>query len=359
MKFRAIPVQQKGKKLYITSIPAKDLVEERKFTIAHWKHDEKDVKKQQGYQRELTPSHAKRVSAYLTETGKPHKNVLPGAILINSRTPLKAHNEKDGSVTVEISRYPVFIVDGQHRVSGLRHAIENGEDRLLDYELPIIISEFDLPEETLHFKTINKTAKPVNPELAQRLLRELTVGHNIDFGDDKDAWTTKALAALDSLNETSKSVWRNKIAVPGKTKNASNIARQNSFISSLKPLYGKDGRFADDQTTVDSAVKILSDFWTALDELLPQAFNDPKEYLIQRTPGLFSLHELLAKILKYQPAPSKQEFKAILKPMMESMDMDADYWRKGSDRGAAVYGSMKGFKLLYKQMAANLPSLLK
>jgi DGQHR domain-containing protein len=358
MKLKAIPVTQKGKTLYVSRIPAKDLIQERMFTVAKWKHGIKDPDKQ-GYQRDPSSTHAKRVASYLAEEGKPHRNVLPGAVLINSRDSLKTHPNKDGSVDIEIRKYPAFVVDGQHRIAGIKHAIEElGEKELEKYELPVVVSEFDLPEETLHFKTINKTAKPVSPELGQRLLRALRVQHGYDYDEDKDAWTSKALAALDQLNETPGSIWYGRVGVPGKKKEASHIAKQNSFISSLKPLYGKNARFADEQTTVDQAVKILSDYWSSLAELMPNAFSEPKEYLIQRTPGLFSLHQLLVKILQYKPAPSKEELKSILKKMMDSMEMEDDFWRRGTDRDAAVYGSMRGFTILYEQMARNLPPLI-
>ncbi|HEY8108561.1 MAG TPA: DGQHR domain-containing protein [Patescibacteria group bacterium] len=358
MKLTAVPVNQKGKKFYVTQIPATKLIDQRIFRVAAWDPKEKNPKKQ-GYQRVEVSTRARKIGKYMTESDQPHESVLPGAILINSRRPIKVLSEGSGNVEIEIPEYPAFIVDGQHRVAGARHAIEELNDEELEsYQFPVVLTDFDQPKETLHFKTVNEEAKKVSTELSHRLLRDLNLG-GTDISTEKDRWTMRALGAIDALNADSESVWYKRIAIPGEKKTPAHISKQQSFESSLKPLYGKNARFSDEHTKLDEATGIMNNFWGALSEIFPGAFLEPKDYLIQRTPGLFSLHALLARILQYQPNPSRQDLKKILKAMAEGMDMTEDFWRAGKDAdGAAVYGSMKGFNMLYEQMWSNIPSEL-
>ena len=93
---------------------------------------------------------------------------------------------------------------------------------------------------------------------------------------------------------------------------------------------------------------VLVAYWSAVRNVVPDAFSEPAEYVIQKTPGLFSLHYLLREKLLgpiYQgrrpwDEPTFQEF------IKDSPEItDANFWHKDVGR-AASYGLMKGFQEL-------------
>jgi hypothetical protein len=76
-------------------------------------------------------------------------------------------------------------------------------------------------------------------------------------------------------------------------------------ITSLRPVYTwlkdtsgileKYCRSTDDE--INYLYQIIADYWKALADVVPAAFEDPSDYVIQKTPGVFSLHKLLRHLL--------------------------------------------------------------
>lgn len=84
---------------------------------------------------------------------------------------------------------------------------------------------------------------------------------------------------------------------------------------------------------------------------LPQlkAFDEPNEYVIMKTPGVFSLHVVaryVFDVLRRRDIaePTVDDFRDILKDLDEYAT--SNYWKGGNIEGAAMAGSMSGFKLL-------------
>ena len=93
---------------------------------------------------------------------------------------------------------------------------------------------------------------------------------------------------------------------------------------------------------------ILVAYWRAIRNVVPDAFAEPGEYVIQKTPGLFSLHYLLQDPLLSNIWRGRRDWdEATFQEFIEVSPEIADphFWHKGSGR-ASAYGSMKGFKEL-------------
>jgi hypothetical protein len=144
------------------------------------------------------------------------------------------------------------------------------------------------------------------------------------------------------------------VRLPNSEKMASSIVSQTSFVKSLKPLF-KDG-FLSSVNQVDESYEILKNYWLALKSIFPDAFLTPKEYVIQKTPGLFALHELAHKILvkKGENCEKRADFLDILSKVFPPSKYKDDFWRADGE-GAALYGSMKGFRILANKLTHNLP----
>src|SRR5947209_5122967 len=132
-----------------------------------------------GYQRIPIDYRVRQVSRYARE----HEGILPTAILINIREGAKfvPHSGDDGGIrfgTLTIDpKARLWVVDGQHRLNGLKDAAErlrsSDPDATLGYELPVVFSvglaQF---EEMRLFDIVNSRAKSVPTDLAAQLIRE-------------------------------------------------------------------------------------------------------------------------------------------------------------------------------------------
>ena len=126
---------QKG--IYIGKIKVKDLINETQFKIDYW-DPKKKTTLAQGYQREPSKIRYIKIAKYIENTNEP---IFPTTILINSRDSLKfeSDDKKNGWGKLIINKYPLWIVDGQHRIGGLKYAItELGLKNWEEMELPVV-----------------------------------------------------------------------------------------------------------------------------------------------------------------------------------------------------------------------------
>ena len=353
--YPAVKITQPGLKenqaIYATSFSVRDLIDLSMFKVDLRKRD-LIGKATQGYQRVINERHAQKIASFVAQEG----SVLPTAVLVSSRDYIPEF--KDGKLI--INKFPLFIVDGQHRVAGLRIAIDNNE--LADWEagtLPVVVlSGFDKFEEMIDFVDLNTKQKKVETDLALQLMYDMARGDarlKAKYVSEGTDWKVRAIKIVNELNQATDSPWHNSIKIAGeKSKSGAYITSSNSFATSLKPLV--KGAF-DAHRDVGINVQILSVFWFALRSVLTDAFLEPKEYAIQKTPGLFTLHPLLQAILVrkgHSFGMKKNEMKDLLGQILTEAEAPVDFWRSDNTSGVTMYGSMKGFRLLSEKFIEAL-----
>jgi hypothetical protein len=102
---------------------------------------------------------------------------------------------------------------------------------------------------------------------------------------------------------------------------------------------------------------LLKNYWAAWEELCPDCFTDADNYVLLKTPGVFSNHRLIVYVLNALrkrdiDEPTKDDFMKVLRDVGEFAE--ASYWAKENSEGAAMAGSMKGFALLCDSMTDEL-----
>lgn len=333
------------KAIYVGKVRAVDLINETQFNVRAWDPIVKGSDKQ-GYQRIPARTRVIKIGRYFEKNKNP---IMPPAILVSTDKPVRYENGQ-----VFLNRFPYWIVDGQHRVAGLEYAInELGLGNLKKIEFPIVIlSNYKTIEEAQQFHILNTEQKKIQTDLAQRLIQDICL-RNKEYKkiiDEEKTWQLKALPIMDKLNEIDRSIWYQAIKLPNEKKKATHIINQVSFISSLKPLL-KNGSMSDIKDA-DLSCEIINNYWLALKKIFPAAFLAPRDYLIQKTPGVFSLHLLLNSILKFTGVQktSEKEFEEILDKKIfdkefEQKEHRSNFWIKEGGE-ASQYGSMKGFKML-------------
>lgn len=344
----AIRFQQDGITLYISALPARVLGDVG--VVDEWNPAGEEDDPNQGYQRKVMDSHAKKIARFLLDPE--HSRLMPTAATLNARRrlnfkPFSVDGEEMTFGILELAA-PVYIVDGQHRTAGFKIAAEQDEE-VSEFQRPVVIMEgVKRLEEVRQFQTINSTAKRVRTDLADRLLRQLG-----EFDEPSRSWMAKALDITDILNTTPNGVWRGKVILPNGGRGG--LASQRTMTESMKGILHGVLRNTD-HTTVAAAV---NNFWYALRKLMPEAFDDPRGHVIQKTVGVFAWHEVAADVFMRCYASDKDlSEKKIFDLLRDTGEyVDPAFWAARRQGGIAPnYGGRAGFTSLAQEIIAQLPA---
>jgi DGQHR domain-containing protein len=365
-KIPAIQIEQGGVRLFVTALRAAELTDE------FCKPDAWTPSNREGYQREPVESRFKKIADYM-EGGESAPPLLPQAIVLNTREKGRLTFKENGSASpkgdgvgvlqIPDDALPLFEVDGQHRVGGARRAVEE-KPELGDFPFPVVITEgLDRLHEALAFFIINTRQKRVPTDLAQRIItNELNDPELrkrlIEEGHD---WIGRATKIVDVLNATEGQPWYGAIGVPGmKMKYA---LKQNSFVQSLRPILDAPAWAAVDPEDV---ARVLVHYWKALRDVFPEAFENHRDYVIQKTIGVFPLHGIAPQV--FELAVEKDGYPLKPKAIREILTQLADklsefhpghepakFWdRKEGEAGK--YTGQKGFRTLRVMFQERLPA---
>src|SRR5438445_338254 len=128
MELPAIRLTQNGKVMFFVELTAKQ-IRDNKILPDIW-----STTNQTGNQRELDHTRSRKFSKYIQKS----QNISPISVLLSVRKELK-FVQKDGNYGRLIipDDVQIHVVDGQHRVDGLKEALKETPD--LGFTIPAII----------------------------------------------------------------------------------------------------------------------------------------------------------------------------------------------------------------------------
>lgn len=321
-----------------------------------------------GYQRMPTEARFRKIARYV-QGKEGGRSVLPQAVVLNYRngdSKLKFRPSEGGPLgTLEIAEdQTLWEVDGQHRLGGIRRALAETPE-LGEYPIPIVIVDgLSRIDEAYLFFVVNTTQKRVPTDLAQRLIEQQMNDQDLRFQivTGGKEWIPKGVKVVDAMLAVPDHPWHGKIGIPG-TKVAGIVAKQVSFVTSLKPILT-----TPPYTSVDAPdmAQILIRYWQALQEIYPEAFENPDEYLIQKTVGVFPAHSIAAEVFDMVRSKhgkiTKDGLVDVLKELDKNLSRDYDggsaFWHSEAGE-AAKYGGQKGFRMVTEILREHLPSAKK
>lgn len=340
---------QRGITLYLGKIKAGDLLDIGVLT--EWDPDLGWDLETQGYQRAPIRRHFLSIARFLASDADP---LMPTSALLSAREQdygilhFKAGgNNADpdfGVLTIPEGRQ-IFIVDYQHRWRGLQEAIkEMGAEELRNFQIPfVLMADARRYEEIKQFYLINNKQKRVDTDLALALMETLAgeadesellnlVGTGNKYKIRAGRLTFR-IAALDS------GVWVDRLQEPNNPKPNAVVAPK-SFVDSLRTAIGT--RSPVRGRTDDELIQILSDYWSGIESILPIAFQNPQDYLIQKALGVFVMHRV-ATVKVFEQCQRTNDFTpgniaAILQPARREYLSDS-FWRARGPIGAFSSGS--------------------
>ncbi|HEV2493713.1 MAG TPA: DGQHR domain-containing protein [Terriglobia bacterium] len=328
--FPAIRFHQRKCQMYIgvVSVPQLD-----RFSIDLW--NPKSVLGRRGYQRKLDEKRIGQIARYLER----RDSIMPVAGLLNVREKGKLRF-KDNQLTIPDGT-DVWVVDMQHRLKGLLRARDEGLIRGDGFSFPVVITEgLGQVQEAVQFYIINTKAKKMDVALTRRLLIENEMIKDIS---DAKQWEITAVKVTIELNKAIRdNPWYEAIREPNQERQETHIATEKSFVNSLRNLL-LTGKFRQAKRT-SRRVAVL---WSAIRQNIPDAFKEPRRFLIQKTPGMFAFNFFIAPLfmVRYKDQQFVEKLAGLSK-------LGSDFWRRSNKRGARRFGTgMAGY--------ANLATYLK
>lgn len=354
------PVRGEKLEAYVGILKVGELV--RRYQIPHRDFDGKT-----GYQRLPTSSRVKKLASALRGN-----NVdLPTAVLLSVRDrDLRPKHDSTGRYILalpEDGTRPFYVVDGQHRLEALRMVIEEDQDAYWsEYRIPtVIFFGSDEYVEMEQFHTVNANAKSIPTGLAFDLLKTRAVRDDSFWKYLEGAGEGWKVVSQNLTEKVSKrGVWNGRIRFSNQRKGNTLIA-SNSFVSSLKPVIGQ----AIFSTYLpEERARIVDAYWRGIAKSLPECFRNPDEYNIQKTVGVYMLHDLLPTVLSYanqfgSPVFEPETYDKILRETLQGLRGDnslggdavgSEFWRVGGEGAAGAYSSGAGRRVLREKIKGEL-----
>src|SRR5258708_1012653 len=265
-------VKQGNLKLYSTSFRVADLLSDNFYDIERLDPEDPENK---GFQRVLNTGRAKKLADYIVEGQDTHDAFLPTSILLATDQDIE-FDAKSNTITFDIRQVgPFSVVDGQHRMEGLKLAAAK-KAGVLQFEVPVNIA-VNLPNiaQMCHFLIVNTTQKSVDRSVEQRIYARLTqaiefedvpnlprwIQRIVESGDDE-----QALNIVDYLNNTPDSPWFGKIEMANQDSKSKTI-NQRSFVKAIK-RYVLTASNPMSVRNPDQQKKIFFNYWRAIANLL-------------------------------------------------------------------------------------------
>lgn len=254
LKLPAAKVQQGDLTLFSTAIKVKVLTQDRFYSVETL--DPSDPS-DSGYQRLLSQARARKLADYIVK-GQDHQDAfLPTSVLLATDQPLDFDPITNTISFDTVKIGPFSVVDGQHRLEGLKTAAKK-DDRVLEFVVPVNIA-MNLPKlhQMCHFLIVNTTQKSVDKAVEQRIVARLTEILDVEDIPSLPKWilnvvergeVEKALRLVDYLNTESDSPWLGRIKMANDS--TANMINQRSFVKAIVKYV----------LTANNPIAVLNDF---------------------------------------------------------------------------------------------------
>lgn len=329
-----------------------------------------DPRTKKGYQR---PPQQARINELANDLIKGRVD-LPTSILLNVRGREARAALQDGCLDLSRlggskQKYAFHVVDGQHRIKALEKLItEEDPDVWSKYQMAFVcMLGADEREEMEQFYIINTKAKPVRTDLAYELLAlrakedDTVIDALAEKGQD---WLVRAQEIVQRLNDSSPP-WRGRIRFAAMEK-GNTVLPAASMVTSLKALLSSS---YFNMLSIEQQVKILDAFWRGLRKLMPDAFDEPKNYALQKGVGVIVLHTALVAIIELIKSEGNslleaESYQTVLEDPLRNLQGDdsygvpvsgADFWRVAPHGAAGSYSSSAGRRVLIAKILTSLP----
>ena len=267
----ASKVRQGALILYTTSMKVSDLVSDRFYSVETLDPENLNDK---GFQRLLNKARAKKLADYIVKGQDSQDAFLPTSVFL-ATDKIIDFNDATNTIAIDINTIGSFsVVDGQHRLEGLKMAAEK-DPRVLDFEVPVNIA-INLPKiaQMCHFLIVNTTQKSVDKSVEQRIIARLSDALDVEddlpslpkwiFNTVERGEVEKAVKYVDFLNESLESPWQGKIKMANSDSDETTV-NQRSFVKAIvKYILTANNPLSVIIKDFEKERKIFLNYWKAI-----------------------------------------------------------------------------------------------
>lgn len=223
IKFSCIVAKQPIGEIYVGVMNCDDLEKITEADVRRLKGENRDVEDYIGIQRKLDNKRTKEIGKYVNLIDA----TFPNSVILAISSEHLKYNPEKGVMEIEYKDDIAKVLDGQHRIAGLKHFNESGDN------FQIVVSIFvdmEVEDQALIFATINKEQKNVSNSLVADLF---------DFAKTRSPQKTCHNIAR-ALNAKESSPFYKKIKILGNAVNPTESISQDTFVKSLIQYVTKD-----------------------------------------------------------------------------------------------------------------------
>ena len=286
----AVEIKQGNLTLYLTYVTPKDLRAKGFYTV-----DKLEPRKREGYQRILNERRARRLSKHLIDANPEGYAHLPTTVFLATGGVVKF--DKD-TQTLEFDTdlvCPFSVVDGQHRIEGLRFAVETDKD-LADFQLPVTIAaDLDDTNQMYHFFIVNTTQVPVDKSLRQQITRRFTDMQGVEDMPYTPHWIEKevskgkdarALKIAEYLNEDVDSPLYRRIQMANDPDGQNKVKQAGIVTTLIREVFTASNPLFLQESDPDRAARIMLNYFRAIDDLFVDGLDRDKT-VVYKSNGIF------------------------------------------------------------------------
>ncbi|MDE2666863.1 MAG: DGQHR domain-containing protein [Acidobacteriota bacterium] len=254
LKLPVAKVQQGELTLFATAIKVKVLTQDSFYSVETL---DPSAAGDSGYQRLLNRARARKLADYIVKGQDDQDAFLPTSVLLATDKPLD-FDASTNTINFDTATIgPFSVVDGQHRLEGLKVAAKK-DHRVREFVVPVNIA-VNLPKlhQMCHFLIVNTTQKSVDKAVEQRIVARLTEALDVEDIPSLPKWilnvvergeVEKAVRLADFLNEEPNSPWCGKIRMANDP--SANMINQRSMVKAIVKYV----------LTANNPIAVLNDF---------------------------------------------------------------------------------------------------
>lgn len=375
IKSKAIEVRQSDFRLFSTSLSVGTLLLKGVYSVEPLNPRDPKTGK---YQRELIPGRAEEIGKYVLRALKNKDFFMPTSILLATENRVD-YDEASGTISFNTDKKkneadkerigPFSVVDGQHRLGGMREAIKllregpktRRESKMHAEWVGVTVEDVEniemnvllvdgiaKSEQSNEFLVVNTTQKTLDKNLVWEL-------HSNAIKESKDGKINRTLPAqtekeirleknpdaeeiLRYLNQEG-SPWHGRIRMAhDKVPKGKSILKKSSFANVIKKFVLNKDRLAED---LDELKESFLNYWKAVDKVLsPTEGQNVNTLWLINGAGVFSaFFNDLFECLHNKGLPYTEEnFENYLRKVFEEYKGDQridtwQFWQKGSTGG--------------------------
>jgi len=345
----AVKIQQGKRVLFLTAFTVKDFLRGDFYRV-----DRLDVKKAEGMQRLLKEPRVKSFGRDIIDAIESEETFLPTSVFLATSGSIGYDESKreiffDSSPDAGIC--PLDIVDGQHRIEGMKWVVNNHSDgkSLQDFPIATVIApNFSEAEKMLQFVVVNTKQERVDQGVTQHIIARFTQMYQVEKIPHLPRWlkkamesgdVDKALSIVKALNDDADSPWHNRIRLADEQRSPNRTVTQKAFVNSVKKhLLVRNHPLHYIQRNEQQLIKILKNFWKAVNSIFVDEETEGQT-VVFKTTGLDLFHAILAPVMNRLAKEREYTTNAFEKCINSATGflagdateiMSADFWRVGS-----------------------------